>query len=80
MFEKILQGLALKYIGKNKEKWVKGAATAAVAYGANYAAAKFGIQLTPEQQLALVATIGGAIVGITNGLKTKFPNGIGKYL
>ena len=62
---------------KNLEKWVKGAATAAVSVSTPLIFKYFGVELTSEQKLAASAAVGSAIIGLSNFLKVKFPSQFG---
>ena len=59
-------------VKKNLGKWLKGAATVAVANGSEMLAEKAGVVLTPEQKFQLEVAAGAAFLGLVNILKTKF--------
>ena len=59
---------------KTFEKVVRGAVASAVAVACTFLAKHVGLDLTPEQQLTLVAFLTGAIAGLTNFLKHRLPN------
>ena len=69
----VVDGIAKFAIKKNLPKWAKGAGTAIVSYGAPLLVQHLGITLTPEQEIAIVASIGALILGGSNLLKHKFP-------
>lgn len=60
-------------IQKTLEKGIRGIIAGAVAVLASFLAKNAGIEITPEQQLALVAVVFGLIAALTNFLKHKFP-------
>lgn len=55
------------------EKFVRGVISGGIAVAASFLAKTLGVEITPEQQLALVAVIFGIIAGLCNVLKHKFP-------
>ena len=61
-------------IKKTFEKVVRGAVASAVAVACTFLAKNVGLELTPDQQLALVAFLTGLIAGLTNFLKHRLPN------
>lgn len=58
---------------KTAEKAVRGLIAGGVAVLASFLAKNAGVEITPEQQLAIVAVAFGLIAALTNFLKFKFP-------
>lgn len=58
---------------KTAEKVVRGIIAGGVAIAASFLAKSLGVEITPDQQLALVAVLFGILAGLTNLLKHKFP-------
>ncbi len=55
------------------EKGLRGIIAGGVAVLSSFLAKNAGVELTPDQQLALVAVIFGLIASLTNLLKHSFP-------
>ena len=55
------------------EKVIRGVIAGGISVAASFLAKSLGVEITPDQQLALVAVIFGVIAGLCNLLKHKFP-------
>jgi hypothetical protein len=64
-------------IKKTIEKAVRGAVAGLVAVVSSFLIKNVGLELTPEQQGALIAFLFGLISALTNILKHKFPKVFG---
>ena len=60
-------------IKKTLDKVLRGAISSGVAIAGSFLARNLGLELTPEQQLGLVAGLMGLLAGLTNFLKHQFP-------
>ena len=60
-------------IMKMIEKGIRGAVAGAIATGCAWLATKGIVDITPEQQLAVIGIIFGLLSSLTNFLKHKFP-------
>ena len=59
------------------EKVVRGVIAGGVAIATSFLAKQLGVEITPDQQLALVAVIFGVLAGLTNLLKHSMPKVFG---
>lgn len=62
---------------KTVEKMVRGAIAGGIAVSSAFLAKHIGLELTAEQQAALIAATLGLLSGITNFLKHTNPNAFG---
>lgn len=60
-------------IKKMLSKAVKGAISGAVGALSALLAKKLGLELTADQQIALIGSVTGLVLGLANTLKVKFP-------
>lgn len=73
LFDK-LKGVAVR---KFAEKYIKGSLKTAIGVGVVWLAKNVGLELTNEQQAALLVAATGFVFGVTNQLKHKFPKAFG---
>jgi len=63
-------GFSLIKVG---EKVIRGIIAGGVAVAASFLAKSLGVEMTPDQQLAIVGVAFGILAGLTNLLKHKMP-------
>ena len=59
------------------QKGIKAAGTALAGYASTLVMKKFGIQMSPEQQLYIATAVTGGLTALRNVLKTKYPAQLG---